>query len=392
MLSRLANLTEEELARLQGDLRMSHFSLIVALPPGSDVDQELSERLAPYDENKDVDAHPDYEIGTAENFWWYGSLKSDAETVANNDHSQIRPYEPDGIGISSSFSHKTPEEQWEDFVRDAELYATLPQPITWEALVAAHNDYYCDGHPFTDGSRMYYEAETDRAYTLSTYNPDSKWDYYRIGGRWARYFPLRSGASRFHSGVISTPLSWEWKDTPADQIPARASYVEGGPKFLLDLDRLRDEKEKEAAKDYDEFHEFAKDYPKAQGWQSLVDETDAIPGKERGAAIERCRQVYRAQPLVQAMKEDPRYRSSWSSPIDTYSGNREDFLAKARREAVPGYALLTLDKEWAAAGEMGWFGLGSDTDDSTKEYKEFANEYLDNLDDDVILVVLDLHI
>lgn len=366
---------------------MSHFSLIVALPGNSDVETELADRLAPYDENESVDPYPSYEDGTAADHWWYKSLKGDAEAVANNDHSSIRPYNPNMIGWSSAESRKTPDEQWAEMVRDAEVYNSLPDPVTWPALVDAHNRYYCHGEPHSDGERLYYEPETDRAFTYSTYNPKSKWDYWRIGGRWGRYFPLKEDVSLFDSRLIRMGLSWEWRDTPADERPS-ASNVEGGPKGLLDLEGLRDAKEKEAAKDYDEFWEFASAYPSAKSWQTVLKECEHLGD----GYVERAREIYRSQPLVAAMNEHRKYRTFWGSPLDEYSGDREEFLAKARRDAVPGYALLTLEREWLAPGEMGWFGMSSDDETSQKLYKEKANEYLDSLDDDVILVALDLHI
>jgi hypothetical protein len=372
---------------------VSHFSLIVALPPGSNVQEELEERLAPYDENVESEPYRDYEDCTAEDWWWYRSLTKDAELVANNDHSGILPYYPDQTFSSSASSNKTPEQQWADIVRDAEVYNSLPNPVTWEALVVAHNRYYCEGEPYTGSSLYFHEEETDRAYQMSTYNKDSKWDYWRIGGRWGRYFPVRKPlSSEWLDGLIRTDLSWEWRDAPANEVPSPHN-VDGGPKSLIDLEKLRNTKVAEAAKDYDDFWEFAKDYPKAQSWMELADTTDPITDPiERRAAIDRQRTVYRTQPLVEAMNQHEKYRRFWDSPLDTYKGDRTEYLEKVRRDAVPGYALLTLDREWVAAGEMGWFGMGSDDADSTKVYKEFANNYIDNLADDVILVVLDLHI
>jgi hypothetical protein len=367
---------------------MSHFSLIVALPPGSDVEAELAARLAPYDENQDVAPYPNYEEGDADDFWWYRSLKRAAETVANEDHSQIRRMKTaDDNGWSTEWSEKTPEEQWADFRRNAEIFHSLPNPATWEALVPAYNRYFCDGDPYTDGTRLYYDPESGKAYEFSTYNPKSKWDYWRVGGRWARYFPvLPQVIPEVDDRVITTDLSWEWREASPEERAAMLGKVEGGPKGLLDLDRLRYEKVQEAAEKWDKFHAFAADYPPAKGWKQFL--------AERGSdePIERTRELYAAQPLVQAIREHPDYRFYWGSPIDEFSGEREDYLRKARRDAVPGYALLTLDGEWVAPGEMGWFGMSSDDDDSMETYKNWANEYIDNLDDDVILVVLDLHI
>jgi hypothetical protein len=252
---------------------MSHFSLIAALPPGSDVESELNRRLERYNENRDVDPRPDYEDGTPENFWWYKSLARDAKAVRENDHSVIRPYNPDLLGWSSAESRETPDEQWAKIKFDAEVFESLPSPITWKALGEAYNRYYCEGHPYTDDSPYLYDPESDRLYKMTTYNPDSKWDYWRIGGRWSRYFPVVSGfdgIAELDSDLITTPLSWEWRDASTEELVAMIGKVEGGPKGLLDLEGLRDEKGREAADKWHKWHAFAADYPPAWGWQAFL--------------------------------------------------------------------------------------------------------------------------
>lgn len=41
---------------------------------------------------------------------------------------------------------------------------------------------------------------------------------------------------------------------------------------------------------------------------------------------------------------------------------------------------------------MGWFGMSDSTDESEAAYLEKANAYLDALDDDVVLALVDVHI
>lgn len=391
---------------------MSHYSVIVALPPGCNVEDELDKRLAPFDENMTVEPHRDYESAeTPEDFWWYKSIKGDAEVVAKQDHSKILPYEPDGIGISSAYSHKTPEQQWVDYESDAALFNSLPNPPTWQSVCDAYNErwehteYDEDGE--LDGSYMHYDPEKDRAYTMSTYNPNSKWDYWRIGGRWPRYFPVRSEVNLWHPAIIQTRLSWEWKPTPGlkeskpDQ-DARArlqeNWVEGGPKRLLNFDIKRDFEAGMVRKDYAEFMAFVEEtgfsLEATKGWSEFTTEFMEIDSsKDKWAIRSRAREVYAAQPLVAAMNESEEYKFAWDCLIDRYKKNSlEELIRVARRDAVPGYAVLTLEGEWKAPGEMGWFGMSSDDDEARAQYKDWANDYLDGLPGDTILVVLDVHI
>jgi hypothetical protein len=379
---------------------MSHFVLIAALPAGTrDIQEELADRLAPYDENNEVEPYRDYEQGEAADHWWYRALKDDHEAALANDHSKIKPYEPDQLGLSSASSRETPEEQWAGVLRDAEVFRSLPDPVTWEALTAAYNRYYCEGFPYSDSEPHLYDAGQERMYTLSTYNPESKWDWYQIGGRWSDYFPVNEEevetAIRLRglfpvqlNALISGERSWT-----LDNVAVKHDHVDGGEKRFLDLERLRSDKEKEAAEEYDKYQAFAANYPKATGWSEFLKEFIDLPGGDSKWAVrDRVREVYRAQPLIRALDETPEFRFAFECLVDKYSVSREDFLHAARRDAVPGFATLTLDKEWVAPGEMGMFGMSTDDPEGRAQFKDWTNEYIDNLPEDTILVAVDLHI
>jgi hypothetical protein len=64
----------------------------------------------------------------------------------------------------------------------------------------------------------------------------------------------------------------------------------------------------------------------------------------------------------------------------------------ARRAAVPGYALVTLEREWVAPGRMGWFGMSSDGPGEKTGYHIAVNAYLDALDPNAYVVLVDCHI
>jgi hypothetical protein len=73
-------------------------------------------------------------------------------------------------------------------------------------------------------------------------------------------------------------------------------------------------------------------------------------------------------------------------------------VTAARNSAVPCYATLLAhdpdcEPEWVAPGEMGWFGMSSDSADDRAAYDAQINRFLDaEMPGDAVLVVLDLHI
>ena len=164
---------------------MSHFSVVVCLDGGvtkSTVEARLEQVMAPWDENKETEPYRDYEKGGPAEYWLYTSLRRAAEDFAAG--TGIKPYKPDEFGWSSASSKETPEQQRAAQKADAELFRSLPNPVTWADIVKLYGERY----PGEDGAPLLSE-DGSRAYTMSTYNPQSKWDYWRVGGRWGGYFP-----------------------------------------------------------------------------------------------------------------------------------------------------------------------------------------------------------
>lgn len=53
-------------------------------------------------------------------------------------------------------------------------------------------------------------VDSDGIYYLSTYNPDSKWDWYVIGGRWEGYFTNKEGCEV--DQALKKDIDWEQCD------------------------------------------------------------------------------------------------------------------------------------------------------------------------------------
>lgn len=377
---------------------MSHFVLLVAMdkPENGDVEGKLAEMLHPFDENEQVEKYKDYEdCGAAENYWLYTSLARTAEEVANNDRSSVRPYKPNEYGISSAYDTKrTEDQQWAEMQEEAEKFKSFSNPTNWPEVIAyANNRWYPEGEAEdNESSYLYYDAEQDKAYTWSTYNPDSKWDWYQVGGRWSGYFPVKLPfESELNAGdLIHGKRSWTNENQPRE-----AWTVDGGPKRLLDLDGLRDKKGGEAAARYDLYQSLTEGLPEALPWSVFVDYAQAATGthQERSGAWDKAREDYRAQPRVSTVKDHEEFRWSMSGcEVKEFSVSREYYIEKARQEAVPGFALLTKIGDWVTPGDMGWFGISAGSEEDTAMFKAKANGYIESLSDDTLLIAVDLHI
>jgi hypothetical protein len=94
-------------------------------------------------------------------------------------------------------------------VRDSHVNTRLPQPLETAGGLLLVNRV----------------GDDDSYFRMSTWNPDGKWDYWRIGGRYARRLLLKVDAEGH-----SEPLSWEWdgrfSDTP-DVAPGVDQAVKG---------------------------------------------------------------------------------------------------------------------------------------------------------------------
>jgi hypothetical protein len=146
---------------------MSHFTVLVTKTQ----DKPVDEQLAPFDENREV---PSYD----RECWCIGNIarraggdKAEAELDTNTD--QIR-----------DAYWKLPEVE-----RTDEKWLSLIKPIS------ELSDKYEKEHELYQKPNPDCEECHGSGTYKSQYNPDSKWDWYSVGGRWAGYFKLKPGAT-----------------------------------------------------------------------------------------------------------------------------------------------------------------------------------------------------
>lgn len=202
-------------------------------------------------------------------------------------------------------------------------------------------------------------------------NPNKKWDWYQLGGRWTGHFKVKNGVKVY--GVGEPGLMTR---------PADNGYADQIRKRNVDFDFMRDEAGRKAGEQYDRLHAIVK------GREIPV--WDAIREKHPGD-IEAARKEYREHPVTCDLESVEEFRKlfCWGDEASRFAESRADFVQKARNSSTTTYALI-YQGEWYARGKMGWFGFSHDEKDGDIWNKEY-NDLLDSLPDDTLLSVYDCH-
>lgn len=216
-------------------------------------------------------------------------------------------------------------------------------------------------------------------------NPNAKWDWWCIGGRWANSLKLKEPKQRWTLRVTRDNTQPPGSQVALSPIPLHLDgdmYVNQAVKGDLDFDGMRDEAGVEAAAEYDKIVDgkvtaglTADDF-----WDSWHDV------RSRHTNIDEARAEYWAQPALKAIEK----LSSPFSDIDRFLVPREQYIQQARDAALVYYAVVK-DGQWFAKGEMGWFGM-SDDSMTQAEWNQKVNELLDELPDDALITIVDCHI
>jgi hypothetical protein len=294
--------------------------------------------------------------------------------------------------------------------------------------------------PF-DENREVEECEEDG----ETYwrNPQAKWDWWAVGGRWRGKFPIRNGADV--TDLVDGRSSWTNRDEPADP-----QKCDGGRIRALNIEKARADAEERGRKDWDEyavaifatpqhlpwtrFHERvqAAQERAPKSWSDSYDEARALAYESFGmteaevealeygdrykevaervrketdqardaywASLEyswdQARADYANQPRIAALRKSDAYKDWFPEGPESRFDHltRDEYVQQCRDEAVPGFAFLTEAGYWIAKGEMGWFGMDNANTDSTETYLTSANRYIDAMPDDAWLISVDCHI
>lgn len=198
-----------------------------------------------------------------------------------------------------------------------------------------------DEQIYATANDMYTGIEEDGIYDY--YNPDAKWDWYEIGGRWPNSLKVKKDAQfnmGGHYGKMGTP---EGK--------GRYRWVDAAPLCEIEWDLMNTispEQKKKASEFWDKY----------------------------------------------VLNQDPSYDAKFAYKREYYLDRyktKEEYIK--RTNIFTTHDLLVEDRGWITVGDMGWFGCDGSTYDSETDYiKQFydivkAPEY-----QNYWFVVVDCHI
>jgi hypothetical protein len=196
------------------------------------------------------------------------------------------------------------------------------------------------------------------------HNPNAKWDWFQVGGRWKGLLSLKDGSS---SNLA-----------PAGTVDWQAMYDTYIEKELTDWSRWQEcwQEATAAPLTEEELEEAATDFtPDTNEYQKAVAQT----AEEYGY-------IGRAKHLMQTKFDH------YMIGLDDIAGWQVDRVAFLHNHAFEGltWAFVDLEGRWHEKGEMGWWGMSSN--EQPVSYGQAWWEFVNNLSPDVWVAVCDCHI
>jgi hypothetical protein len=330
---------------------MSHFTVLV-------IGNDAEEQLAPYQENNIGDCPEEYlefqDCTDEINKQWEENIKTISEWYSDGtvylNKEDYDKFKNDGrLTTKKPYSiHSLNQRVSVSCDSEEKLYGLAhslqsPEEFTMFLIEGPKEipirDKYKDIQEFANDYHGYEKDEEDR-YGYTT-NPNSKWDWYQLGGRWTGFFKLKKGAN---GQVGEVGLMTE---SPED------GYVDCAFKKDIDFEGMKAENLVKYNGLYDKFEQEMANNP-----------------------------------------ETAKNKAYWEYGIEN-KGDKDNWITETREEYVsrhyyPTTYALVKDSEWYAKGEMGWWGLSDDNNKDNWD-KEFF-ELIDSVSDDTLLSVYDCHI
>lgn len=199
-----------------------------------------------------------------------------------------------------------------------------------------------------------YEQYDEDGNELSTYNPNSKWDWYSVGGRWRNSLLTKKDNEDVISETSLEDLINQGSNL-RKETPIGYKWVDGAK--IKDID-------------FKKAIEFKNTYNKAiRFWEIYVE------GKE---------------PITEEEKENIKFELYKKEYYIKRYGTKENY---ANMESIFSCWALLDETGWYEKGKMGWWAMNDSTRDSEKLFIEKFTETINKPENqDKYLIIVDCHI
>ena len=217
-------------------------------------------------------------------------------------------------------------------------------------------------------------------------NPNAKWDWWLIGGRWTGKLLLKDGKE----GTSGTP----GLRTPANADPTRADSALVGD---IDWDAIKAEQLGSVMDKYDAYQRLLEQAREAGPLPEDVEKAGSVWNDEGGRG-EYCREAfaslddYALSLAVDRLAYDEKLHwfDTFQESADKFYKSREQYSGMFCYKALT-YAFVDTEGGWNQRGEMGWFGM-SDEDKGTPDYDIAFWKFVESLELQQRIYIVDCHI
>lgn len=332
---------------------MSHFTMLVA---GYDVEHQL----APFHEFECTGRNDEFVQSIDETEYYrkeYEEHKAEyAEACAKHDAGEMTDAE---FADKTKYAFKG--QTFAEYIKDyCGIAIADDEEDVSDVACSDYNDKFKYAYALRKGE--------DDFQVIRRTNPNRKWDWYQEGGRWGGLLLMKK---KMEDGS-------DW-------------FSDSAKKGEIDFEEMWRRSREETITQYRKVIAAFGHIPVIEHkWSDLVDEYWEKKTITRDEADE----IYEAQPDVQLWKElsqKKEYKDLFGffDNVDNYACTEEEYL-----ESKSIYAItfgFVKDRQWNEKAEMGWWGCTSN-EKSPTSWNDTFKAFIDSLDDDTLLTVVDCHI
>lgn len=331
---------------------MSHFAVAV-ITKGKPTEDQISKMLAPYQENNMGDCPREYMVFHSESKEYKDEYENGKDKRARlKDGRLVYCWDSCLYREISEFEYEKAKENGKNvtsegfgdnkkyFVRDLEFANAEIVEVAWKELYKTFDEYMKDYH-----DSHYDEEMKDYGYWE---NPNAKWDWFEIGGRYAGHIKTLSNNSDVGVGTPSLLMRYNPYETENQDIQ------------LVDSARIKDII----------IHDEKAYQEKLRFWELYIEGQEPQNDKEK----EMIKWVF--------------YKKEYF--IERYK-TKENFAEL--ESMLSTWAVITKDGKWYEPGTMGWFACSSASiEDESAFFENYKKFVFDSAEEDDYMTIVDCHI